>query len=90
MYWGALFELQHPLFFAPKDFGMKVPLLRCRFSLGLQGLTTYQDPMISSPKHRSARRRYLRARSVGLIWDSPFGPLRFDYASPDEGYCHCP
>jgi outer membrane protein insertion porin family len=83
MYWGATFELQHPLFFAPKDFGMKVAAFADAGSLwGYKGLTTYQGPndivaQTIVPRDNNTVRSSV---GVGLIWDSPFGPLRFDYA----------
>ena len=83
MYWGATVELQHPLFFAPKDFGMKVAAFADAGSLwGYKGLTTYQGPNDLIPQTIVPRDvdTIRSSVGVGLIWDSPFGPLRFDYA----------
>jgi outer membrane protein insertion porin family len=83
MYWGTTFELQHPLFFAPKDFGMKVAAFADAGSLwGYRGLRQYQGPtdlalQTIDPRDSNVIRSSV---GVGLIWDSPFGPLRFDYA----------
>lgn len=89
MYWGATIELQHPLFFAPKDFGMKVAAFADAGSLwNYRGLTTYPRPGDPFPPNTFAAQTLdprdentIRSSvGVGLIWDSPFGPLRFDYA----------
>ena len=50
-------------------------------------LWDYQGPttLRRRPARRSRRptRELIRSSvGAGLIWDSPFGPLRFDYASP--------
>jgi outer membrane protein insertion porin family len=83
MYWGATFELQHPLFFAPKDFGMKVAAFADAGSLwDYRGLRSFQGPADPIAQTINVRDNNVIRSSVGvgLIWDSPFGPLRFDYA----------
>jgi outer membrane protein insertion porin family len=87
MFWGATFEIQHPLFFAPKDYGMRLAAFADVGSVwDYKGLTTYQGP---TPLHVAPQtitvwdQNVIRSSvGVGLIWDSPFGPLRFDYAIP--------
>jgi outer membrane protein insertion porin family len=81
MYWGASAEVQMPLWFLPKEVGIKVAAYADAGDLwGYKGptsnpgtaetLTPYDDQKIRS------------SAGVGLIWQSPFGPLRFDYAVP--------
>jgi outer membrane protein insertion porin family len=93
IYWGVTAELQYPLFFAPKDFGMRAAVFADAGSLyGYEGITKYigphdcRDPVVCgalangqtiTPSDSKAIRSSV---GVGLIWDSPFGPLRFDYA----------
>lgn len=93
LYWGVTAELQYPLFFAPKDFGMRAAVFADAGSLwGYKGLTRFQgihdcnDPVVCgafaagqviTPSDSKTIRSSV---GVGLIWDSPFGPLRFDYA----------
>ena len=84
MFWGATLELQYPLFFAPKDFGMKVALFADAGSLwDYRGIRSFQGPNDVIPQVVVPVSNDAAVRSsvgAGLIWDSPFGPLRFDYA----------
>ncbi|MGE3150073.1 MAG: outer membrane protein assembly factor BamA [Pseudorhodoplanes sp.] len=89
MYWGASYEIQTPLYFLPKDTGLKFAAFVDAGSLwDYKGVTTnpatgeFITPVDSKMIRTSA--------GIGLIWDSPFGPLRFDYAIPitKEGYDH--
>jgi outer membrane protein insertion porin family len=83
MYWGVSAELQHPLFFAPKDFGMKLAVFADAGSAwNYRGLTSYQGPNDAIAQTINPRDVNMVRSSVGvgLIWDSPFGPLRFEYA----------
>jgi len=80
MYWGASVELQTPLYFLPKEVGIKAAVFADAGSLwGYKGPTTYA----ASPGEQFLFDDDKTIRSsVGgsLIWDSPFGPLRFDVA----------
>jgi outer membrane protein insertion porin family len=78
-YWGASVELQMPLYFLPKEVGIKAAAYADAGSLWnykgptgslatLEGVTVADSKLVRS------------SMGVGLIWDSPFGPLRFDYA----------
>ena len=81
-YWGASAELQMPFWFLPKEIGLKGAVYADAGSLfDYQGATCRaatlecltvggDDGLIRS------------SVGVGLIWQSPFGPLRFDYAVP--------
>ncbi len=94
-YWGASTEVQFPLSFLPKDVGMKGAVFFDAGSVyGYEGPTqfagagaaNYQACTNSASKNAYgaicvADDDVIRT-SVGasLIWQSPFGPLRFDYA----------
>jgi outer membrane protein insertion porin family len=79
LYWASSLEFQTPMPFIPKEFGMRLA------TFGDAGqLTRYVGPTSwaqtgetltvgDSDKLRSSV-------GVGLIWDSPFGPLRVDLA----------
>lgn len=81
-YWGASAELQMPFWFLPKEIGLKGAVYADAGSLfGYEGATCRaatlecltvggDDGLVRS------------SVGVGLIWQSPFGPLRFDYAIP--------
>jgi outer membrane protein insertion porin family len=81
LYWAASLEVQMPMFFAPKDFGMKLAFFGDAGWLGdYVGPTSWAqtgETLVQSPANN------IRSSvGVGLIWDSPFGPLRFDLAYP--------
>ncbi|HEV3396315.1 MAG TPA: outer membrane protein assembly factor BamA, partial [Xanthobacteraceae bacterium] len=82
MYWGASVELQTPIPNLPKDVGMRVAAYADAGNVwNYTGPTTF--PQFFGQSIQLADTNALRLRSsvgVGLIWDSPFGPLRFDYA----------
>jgi outer membrane protein insertion porin family len=91
MYWGASFEMQTPLYFLPKDAGIKVAAYADAGSLwNYQGPTswaatgeTLSGSICAAPPCPLDNAMHIRsAVGVGIIWDSPFGPLRFDYAVP--------
>jgi outer membrane protein insertion porin family len=81
LYWGASVELQMPLFFLPKDMGIRASVYADAGSLyDYQGPTSWAATGETiSPVDESVVRSSVGA---GLIWDSPFGPLRFDLAVP--------
>lgn len=82
MFWGTTVELQYPLFFAPKDFGMKAALFVDAGSVwDYRGITSYTGPGQATQTITPNDKNIVRsAVGAGVIWDSPFGPLRFDYA----------
>ena len=91
MYWGASFEMQTPLYFLPKDAGIKVAAYADAGSLwDYVGPTswnatgeTLSGSICAAPPCPLDNAMHIRSSvGVGLIWDSPFGPLRFDYAYP--------
>jgi outer membrane protein insertion porin family len=100
MYWGASLEFQTPLYFLPKDTGVKVAAFADAGSLwNYVGPTTFPatGEVLSGNICQSWQpaaipnavpcpvdnAMHIRSSvGVGLIWDSPFGPLRFDYSFP--------
>jgi outer membrane protein insertion porin family len=79
------------LYFLPKDIGIKVAVFADAGNLwSYQGPTfwnvtgeTLQVGLDSASMIRSSV-------GVGLLWDSPLGPLRFDLAYPLSKYCATP
>src|SRR3954468_4122761 len=89
MYWGASLEAQSPIFGVPKDIGVKLAVFADAGSVwGYKGprvfpvtgtsITTV-DPFTGKDTDAMTIRSSVGA---GLIWDSPFGPIRIDYAFP--------
>jgi outer membrane protein insertion porin family len=81
LYWAASVELQTPMFFAPKDFGMKLAAFADAGQLiDYVGPTSWAQT--GETLINSGNGTIRSSVGVGLIWDSPFGPLRFDLAYP--------
>jgi outer membrane protein insertion porin family len=81
MYLATSLEVQTPLYFAPKDFGVKVAgFVDAGMLWDYQGPTSWAQTGESVLVGDSNSIR--AAAGVGLIWESPFGPLRFDLAYP--------
>jgi outer membrane protein insertion porin family len=88
-YWGASFEAQIPIFGLPKDFGMRFAVFADAGSVwGYRGPTIFPatgtsmttiDPLTGKDTNDMLIRSSIGA---GIIWDSPFGPIRVDYAFP--------
>jgi outer membrane protein insertion porin family len=79
MYWAASLELQTPLFFAPKDFGMRAAVFADAGQLWDYRGPTFWD--VTGESLTVGDSKMIRSSvGAGLIWDSPFGPLRFDFA----------
>jgi outer membrane protein insertion porin family len=90
-YWGASLELQTPLYFLPKDAGVKLAAFADAGSLwNYVGPTTFpatgeviSGSICATPPCPIDNAMHVRSSvGVGVIWDSPFGPLRFDYSFP--------
>lgn len=93
IYWGASFELQYPFYFLPKDAGLRgAVFVDTGAEFGYKGETSW---LATGEYNGTVNSRYCNCAmtvadtatpraSVGasLIWDSPFGPLRFDFAYP--------
>ena len=89
MYWGASVEAQTPFYFLPKDSGVKGAVFADAGSLwGYKGPTSWN---VTGETLNPADSNKIRASvGVGLLWASPFGPIRFDFAFPvmKEDYDH--
>ncbi len=98
MFWGASYEVQYPFFFLPKDVGMRGALFVDSGAVwGYRGETQFASTGevnglvttstgVTFPCQCGLQFADTPAPrvSVGgsIIWDSPFGPLRFDIAYP--------
>jgi outer membrane protein insertion porin family len=98
LFWGASMEAQTPLYFLPKEIGIKLAAFADAGSVwNYQGITTAPnglpntDPTAVPPQSVTLgldNASMIRASvGVGLLWDSPLGPLRFDLAYPLKKYC---
>jgi outer membrane protein insertion porin family len=88
-YWATSLEFQTPLFFAPKDFGMRLATYADAGMLWGFNAPTY-DPTTQVGMVAADSTKIRSSVGVGLLWDSPLGPLRFDlaYALTRESYDH--
>jgi outer membrane protein insertion porin family len=79
MYWGASLEAQTPLYFMPKEIGIKLAAFADAGSLwNYQGPTSWAA---TGETLQVADTMAVRSSvGMGFIWDSPLGPLRFDFA----------
>jgi outer membrane protein insertion porin family len=79
LYWGASIEMQTPVYFLPKEVGIKVAAF-----VDAGSLWDYKGPTgwsVTGETLQVADSSAVRSSvGVGLIWDSPLGPLRFDFA----------
>jgi outer membrane protein insertion porin family len=82
MYWGASAELQMPFWFLPKETGLKGAVYADVGSLwDYKGATSF--PLTGESVSVAQDSMIIRSSvGAGIIWASPFGPLRFDYAIP--------
>jgi outer membrane protein insertion porin family len=92
MFWGASLEVQSPIPNLPKDIGLKAALFADVGNVwDYGGPKTFSPPIFPNtlcghggdPTNCTGPAESMTPRSsvgVGLIWDSPFGPLRIDYA----------
>jgi len=80
-YWGASMEFQTPLYFLPREVGIKFAAYVDAGSLwDYKGPTTWN---VTGETLQVADSALVRSSvGVGFIWDSPLGPLRFDFAYP--------
>ena len=88
MFWGASLEAQTPLYFLPKEIGIKLATFVDAGSLwGYKGPATWnmtgETVQVGLDKFSDIR----SSAGIGLLWDSPLGPLRFDFAYPLTKYC---
>jgi outer membrane protein insertion porin family len=103
-YWGASLEFQYPFYFLPKDSGFKGAVFVDSGSVwGYKGETqnaatgeinglitpTGMPSFVCQCGMQYADGPAVRmSAGASIIWDSPFGPLRFDFAYPilKQGY----
>jgi len=94
-FWGASAEMQMPFWFLPKEIGLKGSLFADAGSVwDWDPGTLIQGPTFAGTTTRcwtvtneclvpSSNNMIIRSSvGAGLIWSSPFGPLRFDFAFP--------
>ncbi len=84
-YWGSSLEFQTPIFFAPKDFGLKIAFFADAGSLwNYAGPTSWLPPLKGATGERlipSSNDMFINSSvGAGILWASPFGPIRFDFA----------
>jgi len=89
MYWGTSLETQFPIFGVPKDFGLRVAVFADagtvwnyagqRFFPATATSITTVDPFTGVDTSSMLIRSSVGA---GIIWESPFGPIRIDYSFP--------
>jgi outer membrane protein insertion porin family len=81
-YWGSSVEFQAPLLWTPKDFGIKFAAYADAGALwNYLGPTT--SPLTGETMTASSSSMFVNSSvGVGLLWASPFGPIRFDLAYP--------
>jgi outer membrane protein insertion porin family len=94
-YFGATAEVTFPIFGLPRDLGLRGAVFadagtlfgykgRTRFDLNGNGVSDCVDP--GTTKYQSEcldvrdERRIRSSIGVGLLWASPLGPIRVDYA----------
>jgi outer membrane protein insertion porin family len=89
MYWGTSVEVQFPFFAAPKDFGMKFAVFADAGSVwNYQGQTFFPSTgeritLVDPVSGVNSNEMHIRSSvGAGVIWQSPFGPIRIDYAFP--------
>ena len=88
MYWGASLEAQTPLYFLPKEIGIKLAAFVDAGSVwGYKGSTTWDQTGETVQVGLDSFRDIRSSAGIGLLWDSPLGPLRFDFAYPITKYC---
>ncbi len=91
MYWGASLEFQTPLYFLPKEIGIKVAAFADAGSVwGYEGPTSWNVTGETLQVGLDDPTMIRSSVGMGLIWDSPLGPLRFDVAYPLSKYCATP
>jgi len=88
LYWGATLEAQTPLYFLPKDIGIKFAAFADAGNLWSYKGPTFWDVTGETLTVGLDSASMIRSSvGVGLLWDSPLGPLRFDLAYPLKKYC---
>jgi outer membrane protein insertion porin family len=82
LYWAATAEVQTPLYFLPKEVGVKLAGFVDAGSLwDYKGPTSYNGFTVDLRDSNDGA-PIRAAAGFGLLWDSPLGPIRFDFAFP--------
>jgi outer membrane protein insertion porin family len=83
-YWATSAELQAPVPIVPSGSGLKLGLFADAGSVwGYQGPAAIGSGPALAQSLQVSNSNVVRASfGAGLIWDSPFGPIRADYAIP--------
>jgi outer membrane protein insertion porin family len=88
LYWGASVEFQTPLYFLPKEIGIKLAAFADAGNVwSYQGPTSWNVTGETLQVGLDGIGLVRSSVGVGFIWDSPLGPLRFDLAYPLTKYC---
>jgi len=88
LFWGATVEAQTPLYFLPKEIGIKLAAFADAGNLwDYQGPTSWNVTGETLKVGLDSVSNIRSSVGVGLLWDSPMGPLRFDLAYPITKYC---
>ena len=101
IYWGASLEFQTPLYFLPKESGVKVAMFADAGSVwDYRGPTSWLNPACPKIPDYAAgcgapgtptgeilalsnNNMFVNTSvGVGILWASPFGPIRIDFAYP--------
>ncbi len=87
-FWGASLEFQTPLYFLPKEIGIKFAAFADAGNVwGYEGPTSWNVTGETLQVGLDSPGNIRSSIGAGLIWDSPLGPLRFDFAYPLKKYC---
>jgi len=81
LYWGTTAEAQATIPYLPSDFGLKVAVFADAGSVWASG-SQANVPALSQSFVLGNSATIRSSVGAGLIWGSPFGPLRVDYAVP--------
>ena len=88
MYWGASVEAQTPLYFLPKEVGIKAAVFADAGNVwSYKGPTSWDVTGETLQVGLDGANMIRSSVGIGFIWDSPLGPLRFDLAYPLTKYC---
>jgi outer membrane protein insertion porin family len=91
LFWGATAELQFAVWPIPKDVGLRFAIFHDAGSLWSYAGPSVQQLAIQFPglpfRPSDDSMKVRASVGAGIIWDSPFGPLRIDYG---YAYLHEP
>jgi outer membrane protein insertion porin family len=80
-YWATTAEVRTPTPWIPPEFGLKVAVFADAGSLwGYSGSAS--TPALAQSLTVADSKTVRSSIGAGLMWDSPLGPLRVDYAYP--------